>query len=764
MDEGQRALTVTTTLSRVSYIEDGVTTVFPVPFRFLADADLVVERVAGGVATPLSLSADYTVSGADYPTGGSITRLVATNGATLRIRRETPREQQMAYVVGDDFPAESHERALDRQMLISQEADAAQGETDARALRVPTGVTAPPVPDPALNLGTVLGVGAAGALLFLTMGGADAALRTDLASAIGSALVGFSYSDPGLPGSVADRLAQDACITDPPFSANRNGAADCTAALVAANATGKQMVVPNGTYLVSSSVTLTDVFMNGGILKPANGVTITIKGAFRSLYRKCFDTSLGGIIVFDPVSPTIALSEWWGAIVNDSSTGAMNANLASVGAAVAACARVDFVAGDYFFNQTLKINTPHRTLRGISKHWSSGGQSTRLVQMSATADAVQIGPDTKPVGGPNFFLQEVHISDLSIVRGPTLTGNATYKNCPAGIRMQYTLYCSAENIWSTEHSIGVIFSGCVQTRVKEIFSFRSLAGTDPAHDPFFGFFYDGSAAIGLAGGNASVYEVDCNTTVGGSPALTISAHSYGQLGYTDWFIERPESAGTQYGMVLDGTGASGTGTQDIKVADAVFDQCLISGIKMMGGGAQTIVNITNPYAALNTGSTTAVAAIDIENVAGLVDIDGGQILGGLATTGDVGIKINGSSGVNIRGTLIRECRAPVQISGASNCYVAPRINNPTVGTSGAGAIDMSGTNVRIIVAPQIIGGAGVFGPGIRIVGTTSTSCTFDVSGIDPASCASGIKLSNNGTSITVAGAFAGTCLAQGNFN
>jgi hypothetical protein len=592
-----------------------------------------------------------------------------------------------------------------------------------------------------------------------------AQLYAALAAVTGPGLIGFSQTATYAAGTIGEHMQKVVFVTDAPYSAKGDGATDDYAAINSALASGKSCVFPSGAYKIGTNLTITDAtLLKGAVLKPASGVTITLAGTFNAPLAKVFDTSLGGTIVVSTNAAIVGRPEWWGAIINDSSSGAMTTNLAAIGAAVVASPIVEFTSADYFLNATLKINTPHRTLRGVSRHWSSAGQSTRIVQMSATADAIQIGPDTMPGGGPNSFLQEVHLKNMSIVRGPTLTGNATWKTCPAGIRFQYCLYCSAESIWTTEHSIGVIFSGAVQTRVKEVFAFRSLVGTDPAHDPFFGFLYDGSPSFGLASGNASVYESDCNTTVGGSPALTISAHSYGQLGYTDWFIERPESAGTQYGMVLDGTGASATGTQDIHVSNAVFDQCLISGMKIFASGAQTLVNIVNPYVALNTGSTTGVAAIDIENNAGLVDLDGGQILGGLATTGDVGIKVNSSSGVNIRGILIRESRAPVQVSGSSNCTISPRINNPTVGTSGAGAIALSGSNSRITGAPQIIGGAGVFGPGINTAGTTTTNSTFDVSGIDPTSCTASAKLSYNGTAVTTAGTFGTTNLAQGNFN
>jgi hypothetical protein len=546
-----------------------------------------------------------------------------------------------------------------------------------------------------------------------------------------------------------------------------DGSADSRAAFVLADSIGA-ITVPRGSYLIGSDLTLTNdiFFAPGAMLVIPDGVTVTLNGHVDAGIQQIFACSGTGKVVLGLSKNYIGFAEWWGAITNNSTSPVKLANDAAISAAIVACPVVQLLSNDYFLSATLKITTSHRILRGVGKHWSAIGDCTRLIGNVATptADIVQIGPDTNPGGGPNSFVQEVHITDLSIVRDGVPTGNAVYKTCPAGLRFQFCLYCSGERLWIAENSIGVMFAGAVQTRVREVFSFRSLPGHDPANDPFFGFFYDGSAAIGLAGGNASVYETDCNTAVGGSPALTISAHSYGYLGYTDWFVERPESTATQYGIVLDGTGASGTGTQDISISHSVFDQCLISGYKILGGGAQTIINIDDPYVALNTGSTTGVAAFDIESNAGIIDITGGQILGGLATTGDVGFKIVNSSGVSVRGTLIRECKAPVQISGSSNCDINPRVNNPTVGTSGAGAIAVTGTNSHLRFSPNITGGAGVFGPGVSFAGTTTTDSTVDVSGIDPTSCTGGTKFSCNGTAVTTAGAVNTNCLAQGNFN
>jgi hypothetical protein len=146
-------MTVAALPAVAEYAEDGVSLSFPAPFRFKAAADLVVERIINGVTIPLALGADYTVAGGATDAGGTVTRTAATNGALLQIRRSTPRTQPMVYTTGDRFPAASHEGALDRQMLISQEQDATIADIGRRAIRVPPGEIAPVLPPASARTG-----------------------------------------------------------------------------------------------------------------------------------------------------------------------------------------------------------------------------------------------------------------------------------------------------------------------------------------------------------------------------------------------------------------------------------------------------------------------------------------------------------------------------------------------------------------------------------------------------------------------------------
>lgn len=124
-------MTIATTTSRVDYTGNGSSTAFSVPFPFFDQTELiVVERViATGAETTLALSTNYTVSGGDGA-AGTVTAVVAP-AATKQwtILRNTRRTQEVDYLPNDAFPAETHERALDRLTALVQEneRDAARG-------------------------------------------------------------------------------------------------------------------------------------------------------------------------------------------------------------------------------------------------------------------------------------------------------------------------------------------------------------------------------------------------------------------------------------------------------------------------------------------------------------------------------------------------------------------------------------------------------------------------------------------------------------
>lgn len=142
-------MTVPSSTSRDQQAGNGVTTVFTVPFRILDQTHIAVYLTVSGVTTLLVLTTHYSVSGI----GGSNTTVTfvaaPANGATVTFLRSVPITQETDYVPNDPFPAESHERALDKLTMIAQQLD----EIGDRSLTLPEQVSGVSVelPPPAAN-------------------------------------------------------------------------------------------------------------------------------------------------------------------------------------------------------------------------------------------------------------------------------------------------------------------------------------------------------------------------------------------------------------------------------------------------------------------------------------------------------------------------------------------------------------------------------------------------------------------------------------
>ncbi|WP_415517859.1 MAG: discoidin domain-containing protein [Desulfovibrio aminophilus] len=118
-------MTIASTLSSARYAGNGETREFPLPFRFLAPADVaVVLRAADGNERVLAEGAQYEITGAGLPQGGTC-RLATppATGEVLSLTRAPRLVQETDYQENDAFPAETHEAALDQLTMICQALD-----------------------------------------------------------------------------------------------------------------------------------------------------------------------------------------------------------------------------------------------------------------------------------------------------------------------------------------------------------------------------------------------------------------------------------------------------------------------------------------------------------------------------------------------------------------------------------------------------------------------------------------------------------------
>ncbi|HEY2848346.1 MAG TPA: glycosyl hydrolase family 28-related protein [Gemmatimonadaceae bacterium] len=109
--------TLTTTTNSASYVGNGSTTAFTVPFKFLVNADLVV-TVAG---VTKALGSDYSVKGAGAATGTVTFTVAPLASAPVVITRAVPLTQTTSLRQSRAFDPATLENGLDRRAMAEQQ-------------------------------------------------------------------------------------------------------------------------------------------------------------------------------------------------------------------------------------------------------------------------------------------------------------------------------------------------------------------------------------------------------------------------------------------------------------------------------------------------------------------------------------------------------------------------------------------------------------------------------------------------------------------
>jgi hypothetical protein len=119
-------MAVQSATSQVQYVGNASTvTAYPVPFRFDDNSHIYVDvTTQSGVTTSLTETTDYVLTGAGEESGGEVVTVAAVPAtSTVTIYRLVPITQLTSYEEGGDFPASSHERALDKLTQIAQQTE-----------------------------------------------------------------------------------------------------------------------------------------------------------------------------------------------------------------------------------------------------------------------------------------------------------------------------------------------------------------------------------------------------------------------------------------------------------------------------------------------------------------------------------------------------------------------------------------------------------------------------------------------------------------
>ncbi len=279
-------MTLSSTISRVSYSTNGVTTAFSFPYYFLKNADLVViiKNNATGVETLQVLTTDYTVSGAGIQAGGTVTMNSAPLTAQkITIFRAPSPIQETDLVENDELPAETLEKSLDLSEMVNQR----NSDRIDRTVRLSDGDTSgfnPTFPqDFAVNGGNKIPVVKS-----------DLSGFEDAANWLDATTTSTSSVDAAASAAAAAASAS-ASATSATNSSNSATASAASASASANSATAAQTAVNSAFWRDVLFLTFAD--------SPLSIVDATHRGKLL-----CFDTSGGNIVVNLPQISTLNLT------------------------------------------------------------------------------------------------------------------------------------------------------------------------------------------------------------------------------------------------------------------------------------------------------------------------------------------------------------------------------------------------------------------------------------------------------------------------
>jgi len=453
--------------------------------------------------------------------------------------------------------------------------------------------------------------------------------------------------------------------------------------------------------------------------------------------------------------------EWFGATPNDGNADC----LAALQACVANCSVTLLGNVDYFISATWKIQTPHKQVYGIKGRSQSTGEGTRIIVKSATADCMQVGPDSAPVDGINAFLDGVVVNGLTVTRSVVPALPAYYNGAVCGFRLQYVLNALVEEIFSVQHGTGFYYAGVVASTIIHPQALRSL-NSSTAYNWFRAHMFDGGiSGFGAAGGNASVYVYRADSEPGGdflSTTLGTSDESVGMTldgAFVDTFLFEPETVNCKKGLWIVGTGTGGANSSniDVKVINGIFDACHERAIEIGNLQPGATITMPNVYCAL-TGSGP-LACIHVHDGGGKVVLSGGDIHGSGV---GLGLYITDHSGVAVSDLMINQCQRPIQCDNASDLKLDVEINNQGL-TATQAAIRLTGCS-NVVTQPSIKSDATArFPRGVELISTGNSKVEVGCSRMIAGAIIGGAgnKVVSNGTPVTATGTFGTNSLAQG---
>lgn len=397
------------------------------------------------------------------------------------------------------------------------------------------------------------------------------------------------------------------------FGTVGDGVTDDSAAILAAQDHGPVTFTP-GTYLFDATDTLTTdlTFMSGAILKVAASEVLSIEGFIHAEPVQIFELVSTGLVDLSGSRTLFGYAEWWGVTGTDD-------DVAIQAAMDAGLIETRLLLKDYFTGTTLFIPAFH-TLTGAGKNYEGPNTATRVLLNSAN-EAVFVLGDIADPGSINLNPKGAALKNLYCGRLVAQEGGDT--DC-VGVYVGFSREVVLEHVRvAGTNTYSFQFSGSVYCIVNDCNAKRD-SGAAKGTDYWVGFYADGTSSLGASGGNASLYFNRCQSEYNLTPNAFTSVHLYANHRFTDLFIDKFETVGGTYGVIIEGdsdTSNASTQNNDCRVRSCIIDQGTVAGFLIQNIRRAGCVHLEGNYAGMASGR-----GVFIQNCAGPVIVDNMEIL------------------------------------------------------------------------------------------------------------------------------------------
>lgn len=503
--------------------------------------------------------------------------------------------------------------------------------------------------------------------------------------------------------TVAARLQDYVSVKD--FGAVGDDSTNDTAAFAAAAATGKAIIIPEGTYRVAGVLFNDRVTFAGNAKIRRTGGTLAFAGGIEAPCEQIFLDAVGiaQVDVNSDLTPE-GWVDWFGT----------NAD------AIETCHKIfkvnKFGPRVYITDRTVILDQSNRQVIGVGGS-AEGAGGTRIVLTGAAAvtdPIIQVG--TLNTSSVVACARRLNISWINTYRDGIINPASTNRREDAVPGWLIAGWYESEmaHIFDYGSPIGYRVYGTIGCTLDYTGCVRPNPGASNGYVDYFTAHCIGgySTSFGFIGANASltVKNSGCAGAVG---TARLGVYLFGYIG--DTWIDKYEMSQLELGVYVDGSDAAGvtiisqSAHQDVRVNNCVLDAVLTNCITVTNCNQGAGIQMRGNYCAQNA----AGAAVLVQNTDGLVLIDGGDIIAN-STLNNIGVSIYNSKTVNVNGTLIKDCRVGVYAEDSSQLRLTPVMRR---GYSG-GTYGVYLDNVaRSYVAPVIDGTASSWTQGIY---TTST--------------------------------------------